>query len=148
MKTNHLGLLLAFSLAALTLAHGTEEQPAVGPVADDTSGATNLWTALKTHTFDQREAFLLGLQGLEARVDAQISELAAKREAMAASNTSTQDWDFAMQEMERARTTLLSTSADMVKADRDNWDQLQDKVGLAWVWTQDAFAKVKASTTN
>jgi hypothetical protein len=36
----------------------------------------------------------------------------------------------------------------MAKASRETWDQQKDKVGLAWVRTQDAFAKVKASTTN
>jgi hypothetical protein len=144
MKLTHLGLLLALTLASLSLAHGREDPPA----ADDPSGPTNLWSPLQNHTFDQREAFFTGLQGLEARVDAQIDELVLKRVAMESANTNTQDWDFAMQEMGRARTTLLSTSADMAKADRDNWGQQKDKVGLAWERTQDAYAKVKASTTN
>jgi hypothetical protein len=144
MKLTHLGLLLTLSLTALSVAHGRENPPA----ADAPAGPTDLWPALKDHTFDQRDAFFTGLQGLEARVDAQISELVAKRAAMEAANTNTQAWDFAMQEMGRARTTLLSTSADMLKADRDNWDQQKEKVGLAWERTQDAYAKVKASTTN
>lgn len=148
MKPNPLHLILAFSLAALTLAHGTEEQPPAGPVTDDSAAPTNLWTALRNHTYDQREAFFAGLKTLEARVDAQISELVAKRAAMEASNTSTQAWDFAMQDLGRARTTLLSTSTDITKADRTAWEQQKDRVGLAWVWTQDACAKVKASTTN
>jgi hypothetical protein len=144
MKFNHLGLILASSLATLTLAHGTENPP----VTDLPSSHTNLWSGLKTQSYDQRDVFLTGLQQLETRVDDQISELVIKRAAMEAQNTSTMDWDFAMQELGRARTTLLSTSADMAKADRNDWDQLKDKVGLAWVWTQDAYAKVKASTTN
>ena len=67
---------------------------------------------------------------------------------MDANNTSTEAWDFAMQEVGNARTNLTSTSTDLTKATRETWDQLKDKVGLAWVRTQDAYAKVKASTTN
>jgi len=117
----------------------TPAQPAVVPVT---------WVDLKADTYDQRISFLAGLKSLGLQVDAQISELAAKRAAMAASNTSTKDWDFAMQEMGSARTNLKSTSEEMTRASRETWDQQKDKVGLAWVRTQDAFAKVKASTTN
>ncbi len=117
----------------------TPAEPVAAPVQ---------WADLKTATYDQRISFLAGLKSLAIQVDAQISELAAKRAAMAASNTSTKDWDFAMQEMSSARTNLISTSAEMAKASRETWDQQKDKVGLAWVRTQDAYAKVKASTTS
>ena len=117
----------------------TPAQPVAAPVQ---------WVDLKGDTYDQRISFLAGLKSLEIQVDAQISELAAKRAAMAASNTSTKDWDFAMQEMSGARTNLKSTGEEMTRASRETWDQQKDKVGLAWVRTQDAYAKVKASTTN
>lgn len=149
MKTNLLiPLVLAFGLAALPAARGAVNNPPVEPPADVSAGPTDLWAALKGHTYDQREIFLTGLKELETRVDAQISELVAKRATMDAKNISTKDWDFAMQELGRARTNLLSTSEDMTKATRVSWDQQKDRVGLAWVRTQDAYAKVKASTTS
>ncbi len=36
----------------------------------------------------------------------------------------------------------------MVKADAATWDQQKAKVGLAWERTQDAYGKVKSSTTG
>ena len=118
------------------------------PAADAPAAKAAPWSELKGCTYDQRELFLSGLKGLAGRVDAQITELVTKRASMDANNTSTKDWDFAMKEMGNARTTLISTSSDMAQATRDTWDQQKDKVGLAWVHTQDAYAKVNASTTR
>ena len=149
MKTNLLiPLVLAFGLAALPAARGAANNPPAEPPADAAAGPADLWAGLKGHTYDEREVFIPRLKELESRVDAQISELVAKRATMDAKNISTEAWDFAMQELGRARTNLLSTSEDMSKATRENWDQQKDQVGLAWVRTQDAYAKVKASTTS
>ncbi len=172
MKTNLLApLVAAFSLVAFSTAGCAEKAKpaetvlppvkAVAPAAAPTSLAAAPvaapanpdvppanWMDLKDFTYEQRVSFLAGLKGLETRVDGQISELVAKRAAMAASNISTKDWDFAMKEMGNARTNLRSTSDEMAKASRETWDQQKDKVGLAWVRTQDAYAKVKASTTT
>jgi hypothetical protein len=106
------------------------------------------WAEIKDYTYDMRASFLSGLKGLEARVDEQMAELAAKRATMDANNTSTKDWDFAMQEMNNARTHLKSAIGEMAQASRETWDQQKDKVGVAWIRTQDAYAKVKSSTTT
>jgi len=172
MKTNRLAsFVTAFGLVAFTTGGCAEKAktaessvpaakqvaavpaPAPAPApADPTPDTPEVafarWSELKGYTYDQRDLFLAGLKGLEARVDALITELVAKRAVMAASNTSTKEWDFAMQEMGSARTNLKSTSADMTRASRETWDQQKDKVGLAWVRAQDAYAKVKSSTTN
>ncbi len=168
MKNRFTPLVIAFGLATFSTAGCAEKTktPDISPPAAKAVSAPALvnatpvatpaqpeaapvqWVDLKDDSYDQRIAFLAGLKSLAIQVDAQISELVAKRAAMAASNTSTKDWDFAMQEMSSARTNLKSTSDDMARASRETWDQQKDKVGLAWVRTQDAFAKVKASTTN
>jgi hypothetical protein len=62
--------------------------------------------------------------------------------------TETKDWDFAMKAMETARTFLMSAGEDLGKATEETWAQRRDKVGRAWVRTQEAYAKVKASTTS
>ncbi len=160
MKTNRfIPLLTALSLAAFpTMGYAEKAKTAEGslPSAKEAASAapespdiaSAPWSEIKGYTYDQRDLFFAGLKGLEARVDALISELTAKRATMDANNTSTKEWDFAMQEMGRARTNLKSTSDDTAKATRESWDQQKDKVGLAWVRAQNAYTKVKSSTTN
>jgi len=112
--------------------------PAPVPAAD--------WLNLKDFTHDRRAELLAGLPGLEARVDEEISELQARRAALPA-KTDTNDWDFAMKEMGEARGYLRSVNEEMTKASRETWDQQKEKVDLAWIRSQDAYAKVKTSTT-
>ena len=113
--------------------------------SDDTSAQ---WTSLKGLTYDKRVLFFAGVKQLEARVDDQIASLMSKRAVMVENTVSTADWDFAMQEMHNAQTYLRGMIEEAGKATRENWSQHQDKVGLAWVRTQDAYGKVKASTTQ
>ena len=115
------------------------------PPPPDTGTAD--WSDIKGCTYDQRDKFFAGLKNLEARVDGQIAELAAKRATMRGV-TRTQEWDFAMKEMTDARAYLKSTGEVLAKTAAPSWTEQQDRVGQAWVRTQDAFAKVKASTTN
>ncbi len=105
------------------------------------------WTNIKDYTYAQRLQLLSGLSSVQARVDAQIAELRAKRATMLPP-TRTVDWDFAMQEMLNARAYLRSMSWDLAKATPQTWDQIRERVGQAWVRTQDAYGRVKASTTT
>lgn len=156
MKTHLFPLVLALSLTAFPSARGAQAQvmpePAPGVQVPSSTLSVTVpsvrWSDLKGFGFDMREEVFAGLKGIEARVDAQIGELAVKREALVASNTSTQAWDFTMQEMTTARTALKSAISDLNDATRETWDQMKDRVGDAWSRTQDAYAKVKASTTK
>ena len=105
------------------------------------------WNEIKVCTYDMRARLFAGLKQLEAKVDGQIRELVAKRATMKGT-TDTKEWDFAMKEMNDARSYLQSTGEELSKATRENWDQAKEKTGQAWVRTQDAYAKVKASTTS
>ena len=170
MKTKHLSPLLAtaFGLIAFTSAGCAEKEaksgatlppdktasaaaattPAPAPVVvAPVDAAPARWSDIKDHTFDQRDLFFAGLKRLEARVDEQITELTAKRATMKGT-TDTKEWDFAMKEMINARNNLKSTGEVLAKADPETWAEQKDRVGVAWVRTQDAFAKVKASTTT
>lgn len=108
--------------------------------------APDRWSDLKDVIFDDREQFFVGLKSLENRVDDQLVELKAKRATMN-SSVNTKDWDFAMKEMLEARAYLKSSGEESGKATPETWDQAKDKVGQAWVRTQNAYASVKASTT-
>jgi hypothetical protein len=121
-----------------TLQVGTGHSPDV---------ASARWIDIKDCTYDMRAQFFVGLNRLEARVDAQISELTAKRAAMT-STTDMKDWDFAMKEMKNARSNLKSMSEELSKATPETWDQEKAKVGQAWVRTQEAYDKVKSSPTG
>jgi len=94
-----------------------------------------------------RAQFFAGFTRLEARVDDQIRRLTARRAAMT-STTDTREWDFAMKEMGDARTYLKSMGAELRTATPETWNQQKDKVGQAWVRTQDAYGNVKSSTTS
>jgi hypothetical protein len=122
-------------------------EPAPAPKAATVDAASAKWADIKDLTYDAREQFFTGFNQLEARVDAQISELAARRAAMK-STADTKDWDFAMKEMGNARAYLKSAGEELGKATPQTWDQQKDKAGQAWVRTQEAYGKVKSSTTS
>jgi len=105
------------------------------------------WSDIKDCTFDMQARFFAGLARLEARVDDQIGRLTARRVALL-SSTDLREWDFAMKEMGNARSYLRSVGRELRTANVATWNQQKDKVGQAWVRTQDAYAAVKSSTTS
>lgn len=121
--------------------------PAAGGVAPGAPVAEVRWADLETLTFEQRAQFMTGVRQMEAMVDRQITQLAAKRAAMMGS-AQARDWDFAMKEMNDSRTYLRSMGEEAAKATAETWDQQKAKVGEAWVRTQTAHDKVKSSTTG
>ena len=131
--------------ATITASGPTTDIQVATPSGPDVASAK--WSDIKDCTFDMRAQFFTGLDRLEARVDGQIVELTAQRAAMKSTGNN-KDWDFAMKEMEDARTYLKSTGEDLSKATPEIWDQEKDKVGQAWVRTQEAYDKVKKSTTS
>jgi hypothetical protein len=105
------------------------------------------WIDIKDCTYDMRPKFFSGLKRLEARVDEHISKLSIRRAAMK-STANTQDWDFAMKEMGNARSSLVSSGDELRKASPETWAQEKEKVGQAWLRAQNAYDKVKSSTTD
>jgi hypothetical protein len=117
-------------------------------LAPNAESAAASWATIKDIGYDRRDTFQAGLKLLQTKVDDQISELKTKRTAMDAASVNTKEWDFAMGAMGTARVLLRSTGDELGKAGSDTWEQQKERVGQAWVQTQDAYAKVKASTTN
>jgi hypothetical protein len=118
----------------------------VGPaatVAPDTGSFT--WADIENMTFGQRSAFMAGFTSLVRKLDGQISALTAKRATM---TTGTDDWDFAMKEVNASRTYLVGLEGELASASPDTWGQEKDKVGGAWRRAQDACDKVRMSTTS
>ncbi len=121
--------------------------PPAADIVIDVEHSSAQWVAIKTSSYDQRAQVFPVVAELEARVDEQIAALNAKRATMTGT-TQTNAWDFAMTEMTDARAYLRSMGQELRDARSENWDQTKDKVDRAWVRTQDAFSKVKASTTT
>jgi hypothetical protein len=105
------------------------------------------WTAIKDYTFDQRAQFLSGAGGLIAAFDGQVAELKAKR-ATLPSTVDTKDWDFAMSNLVDSQSYLRSMVTEAGQATPDTWEQEKEKVDQAWQKAQDAFEKVKTTTTS
>jgi hypothetical protein len=147
MKTYHHLLLLAAALGfvAQAVAQPAAATTAPAPTVDT---ASVMWTEIKHDTYDLREHFFAGLKQLEARVEVQIVELNAKRAVMNHNNTDTKAWDFAMKEMGDAQSYLRSMDAEALKSSRELWEQKREKVGQAWLRAQEAYGKVKATTTS
>jgi hypothetical protein len=118
----------------------------IGPasaIAPDTGSST--WADMENLTFDQRAAFTADLTDLVRKLDGQISALNAKRSTM---TTNTGDWDFAMKEVNAARSYLVSLETEVATATPDTWGEEKDRVGGAWRRAQDACDKVRMSTTS
>ena len=116
--------------------------------ADVSTGiAVAKWTDIDGLTYELRGPFATGVKRLEAQVDLQIAALVRKRATMTRISE-TRDWDFAMKEMNDSRSYLKSSGEEMNTATPETWLQHKEKIGQAWLRTQNAFEKVKASTTN
>ncbi len=170
MKTYsaHQLLAAALGLAALTTASCTDKSttesttgsttttvapatvsrtPSVGATDVSTATAITTWNDLKALPYAARTEFAAGVARLENEVTGQVAALNAKRTTMTGA-TDTKAWDFAMKDMVDAQTYLKSTAAELSKSTPETWNQSKDKVGEAWTRTQEAYGKVKASTTG
>jgi hypothetical protein len=110
--------------------------------ADQASAA---WVSIKDLTYDQRAAFAAGGAQLEAMLSREIEQLKAKRATMTGD---TGNWDFAMKEVYDSQMYLKAMIDEAVRTTPEYWPQEKDKVGQAWARTQEAFDKVKVTTTS
>jgi len=117
---------------------------AVQSVSDQAAAS---WVAIKDFTYDQRDQFIAGAGRLQAMLASQIAELKAKRASMP-STVETKDWDFAMKEMNDAQYYLKSMIEEAARATPETWGQEKDRVDQAWQRAQEAFDKVKVTTTS
>lgn len=140
-------LALIAALGCTTLLRAQPAAATPDPVTAAAADAAK-WTEIKNDSYDLREHFFSGCRQLEARVGVQVTELNAKRAVMNLNNTDTKAWDFAMKEMADAQSYLRSMDAEALTATREFWEQKREKVGLAWQRTQEAYGKVKATTTS
>ena len=119
----------------------------VGPIAgvsyaDQASAA---WVSIKDLTYEQRSAFAAGGAQLEGMLSQEIEQLKAKRATMTGD---TGNWDFAMKEVYDSQMYLKSMIDEAARTTPEYWQQEKEKVEQAWNRTQEAFDKVKVTTTS
>ena len=139
------GLTVTLVASADTTVPETRVQRADTPDRFDVASVE--WGDIKDVTFARRAEFFSGANLLEARAEMQILELNAKRTAMAG-GAETKDWDFEMKTMKDARSYLKSMVEESRLSTSETWAAKREKVGLAWARTQDAYSRVRLSTTR
>lgn len=100
------------------------------------------WDEIKDCSSVMRDQFFAGLQQLEACVDGQINELAARR-ATARDPGAMKEWELAANEMNNARFFLSAMGEKLRTAVPENWEQQKQKVGLAWMKAQEIWARTQ-----
>ena len=137
------GLLAAAAVGTVCRAPG--QAIAVAASASD-GGPADHWTAIKNDGYEQRAHFAAGVERLSARLDREISLLKAKRAGM---TKDTDDWDFAMKEVNDSRSYLTSSMRELAKATTpETWNAAKDKVGDAWKRAQAAVDKMNGTITS
>lgn len=145
MKTHRpLSTFIVFAiLASSPLLHAAS---AVAAPDDTAAMAAAEWSETQDLPYDSRARVHSAVKTLEACVSRQVKELEAARAAMQG-NAYVKDWDFAMKEMRDSQSYLKSVGEELHKATPETWRQQKDKVGAAWARTQEAYSKVRSSTT-
>jgi hypothetical protein len=107
--------------------------------------ASETWDAIEDDDYDQRAHFAAGVERITTRVDNAIRALGAERATLP--ETSIQDWDFAMKELDEAQTNLHYQFSELSKATPDTWSEAKDRVASAWHRVRNDYDQVKHSTT-
>jgi hypothetical protein len=149
MKTSSfLALFTGLSAAAVLVSVASAAEPPAAPAPAPAASATadpSSWDDIKMFPHEQRGEFLVGLNKLQAKLDAQIAELTARRATM---KKNTADWDFAMKALESARTYLKSRASEVKDTTAELWNNEKEEIQRAWQSTQEAYDKVKMTTTQ
>lgn len=114
------------------------------PVPEAT--ADQAWAELKDDSYDQRGHFTSGVNKLSGRLDEQIRVLRAKRAGM---TTDLKDWDFAMKDVDDARSMLTSRMTELSQANTpEAWVAARDNIGDAWKRAEAAVDKMNTTITS
>lgn len=104
------------------------------------------WQNIQYHTYEKRQEFNAVFSRMVAKLDEQIRGLNEKRTTM---KNDTRDWDFAMKELNNARSDVQSKVTDLSRVNTpDGWIEARDRLGVAWDRAQAAVQAVKNSTTS
>lgn len=112
-------------------------RPASGPAQ---------WEEIKDLNYEMRATFFAGLQRLETKLSTQIIELNAQR-ANLKNPTEIKNREFALQQLEFARSYFHSLRESLGHVTPATWEQQKDKIGQAWANIQSTYTKLKPNQT-
>lgn len=128
----------------LMIAKFADSTPA--SVADTLASTTEAWTNIKDYPYEKRADFNAVFLRMVARLDDDIRGLNAKRATM---TNDTKEWDFAMKELNNARSDVQSKITEVGKASNsETWVEARDRLGVAWERARTAYRAVVSSTTS
>ena len=104
----------------------------------------NSWDDIKTLTYQHKAEFTVGLSRIQGKLDSQIAELKDKRTKM---NIENHEWDFAMRNLDEARSYLKSTAIETDSATSETWNSQKEKLSRAFQSIEEDLANVRATTT-
>ena len=146
MKNLSSQFLLAAAVAALVFAGCSKQDRADASAKakdvyqDSKAAVADAWGDVKSFTFDKRDDFSKSAKALQARMDAQVSELHANySEAKASASRKA-----AMDELKNADANYKEKLAALGNASADTWDSAKQNVIAAWDRLQASYAKARA----
>lgn len=114
-------------------------------VADTLANTTDAWATIKDYPYEKRADFIAVFSRMVAKFDDDLRALNAKRATM---TNDTKEWDFAMKELNNARSDVQSKITDLSKSSNETWIEQRDRLGVAWDRALTAYKAVASSTTS
>ncbi|HEX2852526.1 MAG TPA: hypothetical protein VHO24_04750 [Opitutaceae bacterium] len=123
------------------------ENPREMAAASDALAAVpDAWTTIQDHTYEKRQEFTAVFSRMVSKLDDDIRALNEKRATM---TNDTKDWDFAMKELNNARSDVQSKLTELARTTTpETWAEARDRLGVAWDRALTAVKAVKSSTTS
>jgi hypothetical protein len=104
------------------------------------------WTTIQYHPYEKRQEFNAVFARMVSKLDDDIRALNEKRATM---TNDTKDWDFAMKELNNARSDVQSKLSELARTTTpETWNEARDRLGVAWDRALTAVKAVKSSTTS
>jgi Skp family chaperone for outer membrane proteins len=137
----------ARSTADSDAASGTEPYVSTGTRASTSAAnassvqpASPAWGELRSYSYERRGEFNSSLNAMNARVEAEVSELRANQSEANASASRR----AALEEVQSAKSDFDEKSAALARASQDSWDQARDEAAAAWDRLQAAIARARS----
>lgn len=109
-------------------------------VADTKEALANAWDKVRGTTYDKRDDFIANSKAVNARMDAQISELRANYSDAKASASRRE----AMAELKSSETDYHEKLDALGSASADTWDSAKRNVIASWDKLQASYYKARA----
>lgn len=123
-----------------------ENRRDMAAASDVLASVPDAWTNIQDYPYEKRQEFNAVFSRMVSKLDDDIRALNEKRATM---TNDTKDWDFAMKELNNARSDVQSKLSELARTTTpETWTEARDRLGVAWDRALTAVKNVKASTTS